>query len=1043
MPSDLMTPEISDNGMKVLKKQLYLWPKAGDTQETPKEMFWRVATFVASAEKEFGASDDEVASIARKFYDSMASGKFIPNTPTLVNAGKDKGQLAACFVVAVDDSTEAIYQTMKNAALIQTSGGGVGYSGANLRPRGSSVSTTGKISGGSNTVLKLYNASAEIFITQGSARRGANMWILPVWHLDILEFIDIKKKDGEISNFNISVAITDDFMNAVVTDSQWGLRDPRFKDPITTIKARDLYNKIINAAWFNGEPGCVFIDAMNRDNPTPHVGQYTSTNPCLTGDMRLLTVFGYRTMEELWEQGGNQDYDSHSKDRVLGVVNSHGIATATNVYRTALKAPVYEVTLNSGQKIRATANHNFFLTDGSKKMLSELEVGDKLPLTNNQDTFVGGTFDYPEYALLAGWVIGDGSITTDTRTGYNKANITMWNDDITVCGPVLKQAMDYVFSKSVTSSANTFNRNQNDPVGKAQKGFDYKRANIASSVLGRLLLEDGVSSHGNKHNVPYSIWNGTNKTIAAFLRGLFSADGTVHTTSNGTIGVRLSQNAESLLRDVGMLLMQLGIKNTVHYNRRPAGTHMMNDGKGGMKEYNRAANHEIIISGIRSCTMFIEKVGFIQPSKVNKAQAWLAEHPGSNNSAVKFETEVESIEYVGEEATYCLTEPLNNEIIVNGTVTSQCAEQPLLPYEACTLGHINLVQFVRGTNGDSVLDWRALGDALRMAVRFLDDVIDVNSYPIPEIEKMHKHGNRKIGSGFLGFADTLIRLGIAYDSQEAREFAMKLTEFHASVTDDESVELAQDRGSFNNFKGSALEAKFPSGIRNACRRTWAPTGSTSIIIPQGPASSGCEPVFGLVMNRNQAGMQMLEVNTALEHYLHAHDITDTNYNEVIEYISKNGTIVGAPHISKKTESLFAQANEISATGHILMQAALQKHTDAAISKTINLPENATLEDVSNAYMLAWKSGCKGVTVYRDKCRSGQVLSIVEHKSPVEIKEGTHLRYDDVQLANTEPAAKKKWQVNKKKITECPECKSSSVSHDSGCFTCHGCGLALC
>jgi ribonucleoside-diphosphate reductase alpha chain len=285
MPSKLYVPEMSKNAIAVMEKQKYLWPKADGTRETPQEMFWRVASSVAAAEVLWGATNSEPF-WRQKFYEAMAELKFIPNTPTLVNAGKERGQLAACFVLPLEDNIPDIYGTLSAAAQIQTSGGGTGFSGARIRSKGSKIGSTGKISDGSNVFLSLFNDSSYKVLRQGAARKGANMWVLPVWHADIEEFIDAKTKDGILSEFNISVGITDAFMDAVQNDAPWALLDPKDMSIVKTVGACYLLNKIIDNAWKNGEPGLLFLDAANRANPTPELGMFEATNPC--GEQFLL-----------------------------------------------------------------------------------------------------------------------------------------------------------------------------------------------------------------------------------------------------------------------------------------------------------------------------------------------------------------------------------------------------------------------------------------------------------------------------------------------------------------------------------------------------------------------------------------------------------------------------------------------------------------------------------------------------------------------------------------------------------------------------------
>lgn len=275
---------LSENARTVLERR-YLRKEAGQLVETPEEMLRRVAKNIAGVETAFGKKPKEIGRIEEDFYRLMDEVKFMPNSPTLMNAGRDLQQLAACFVLPIEDTMESIFETLKIAALIHKSGGGTGFSFSNIRPKNDKVGSTGGVASGPISFLKVYNASTEA-VKQGGTRRGANMGILRVDHPDILEFIDAKKGTGEITNFNLSVAITDTFMEAVAKGEDYILVNPQNASPTGRLDARDVFNRIIQSAWASGEPGIIFIDRMNESNPTPKLGAIESTNPC--GEQPLL-----------------------------------------------------------------------------------------------------------------------------------------------------------------------------------------------------------------------------------------------------------------------------------------------------------------------------------------------------------------------------------------------------------------------------------------------------------------------------------------------------------------------------------------------------------------------------------------------------------------------------------------------------------------------------------------------------------------------------------------------------------------------------------
>jgi ribonucleoside-diphosphate reductase alpha chain len=273
---------LTENALRVLQQRYLIKDENGKVIETHEEMFKRVAKAIASAESLYGRDPGEWE---EKFHKLMSNLRFLPNSPTLMNAGKDIGQLAACFVLPVEDSMKSIFDSLKNAALILQSGGGTGFSFSNLRPKSDIVRSTGGIASGPVTFMRIYNTATEV-IKQGGARRGANMGILRVDHPDILDFIKIKRIHGELTNFNISVSATDAFMDALKNNEEYDLINPRSKSVVGRMKAKTVFNAMVESAWETGDPGIIFIDRINRANPTPHVGTIESTNPC--GEQPLL-----------------------------------------------------------------------------------------------------------------------------------------------------------------------------------------------------------------------------------------------------------------------------------------------------------------------------------------------------------------------------------------------------------------------------------------------------------------------------------------------------------------------------------------------------------------------------------------------------------------------------------------------------------------------------------------------------------------------------------------------------------------------------------
>ncbi len=279
---------LSENAIRVLKRRYLRKDRKGKVIETPEQMFRRVAQHIAKAEKNYGnKSVEEIKQWEEIFFDMMADGKFLPNSPTLMNAGRPLGQLAACFVLPVEDSMEGIFGALHHAALIHKSGGGTGFAFSRLRPKNSAVGTTGGVASGPVSFMKIFNTATEQ-VKQGGTRRGANMAILRVDHPDIMEFIFSKEDSRELNNFNLSVGVSDQFMQSVAKEEEYDLIDPRDQKKVGALNAADVYQTLVTQAWKNGDPGIIFLDRINRDNPTPQLGEIESTNPC--GEQPLLPM---------------------------------------------------------------------------------------------------------------------------------------------------------------------------------------------------------------------------------------------------------------------------------------------------------------------------------------------------------------------------------------------------------------------------------------------------------------------------------------------------------------------------------------------------------------------------------------------------------------------------------------------------------------------------------------------------------------------------------------------------------------------------------
>lgn len=950
LPADLPKGEWTEAAGRVLKER-YLHRRPDGSQETPEEMLWRVACAVAGAERGAGADQAHVEALSREFYGIMGKRLFLPNSPTLMNAGLDTHlQYSACYVLPVEDSIEGIFGAIRNAAMVHQSGGGTGFSFSRLRPNGSAVRKSGGVASGPISFMRVFDSATEA-IKQGGRRRGANMGILRVDHPDIEEFIGCKL-DGSITNFNISVAITDAFMQALEKDEEyeitaqagWPSDDGgryRGGEVIGRKKAHQVFDKIVQAAWASGDPGLVFIDRINGSpaNPTPAMGPIEATNPCITGDMLVYTENGLVRARTLYYQGEPVRVVTDSR-RGTAVCQ-----TAAPVFLTGQK-PVYLLQTKEGYSLRLTAEH-LVMTERGWVQAGDLRRGDLIHVLNRKGGF--GTYGGREVGLALGWLVGDGTIRED------RAVLSFFGAEKRELAPMFAEVVN-TLADGVPQGQRRYRVAPVDVAGRDE-------ARVQSLQLKALAGMCGLVDNEHKHQVPKEVFIGTEAMQRGFLQALFTADGSAQGTPEKGLSVRLAQNSLELLQQVQMLLLNFGIASRIYRNRRKAGYRNMPDANRELAPYWCEAQHELVI-GKDNLLRFQEEIGFLTHDKQAKLEAGLAKLNKRGPYREMFTATFESLTEDGVEEVYDLVEPQAHSFVANGLVVHNCGEQPLSPNEACNLGSINLSEFAR-PGSDRAVAWDELERAVRLAVRFLDNVITINPYPLPEIARVVK-GNRRVGLGVMGWADMLFRLGIPYDSAEAVELAGQVMGFIGKVGRDESARLATERGPFPNWAHSIYKDGPP--LRNATVTTIAPTGSISIIAD---CSSGIEPAFALAYRHIAGKRKLIFVNPIFEQMARERGFYTP---ELMEEVTAHGSVHGLESVPEDMRRVFVIAHEVAPEWHVRTQAAFQRHTDNGVSKTVNLLNNATREDVAEVYLLAYRSGCLGVTVFRDGCKGAQVLN---------------------------------------------------------------------
>ncbi len=1041
----------------------------GRPVESPAEIFLRTARVIAESENNY-RNGLSVLEVKEKFFELMYSWRFVPNGRTLANAGTKLGQLANCFVLPIEDDlgkgADSIFSILRKAILILQTGGGVGFSFGKIRPKGAKIESSKGKATGAVSFVKVYDTAFWV-IGQGGGRRSAAMAVLPVWHPDIEEFVASKSEEGVIENFNISVGITDEFMRAVKKDGWFSLRHPENGEEWKKIKARKLFDAIVKNAFKTGEPGVLFLDTANKDNPVPHLYKLEATNPCFVGSTRIPTHEGLMPIDELLTKDGWRiAVDRRTVSGEKGCMEV-GVKRA---FITSKAKKVYRVVTKRGYEVTVTDNHRFFTNEGEYVELRNLNPGDEISLQSDEgiwsenkeikfDLLVGTEKkevitklksrynNIPKnwtrkLGVVLGWLVGDGWLTWKSGSPLGFAF------GKTECGQegleLIRNYMKEWFTEGHLS--------------ERSRAYQLTFGKTPARFFQGLGVGDDKS---NLKKVPESIYRAPREAVVGFLQGLFSADGTVQVSKEKRYcSVRLSSSSKELLKGVQLLLLNLGILSSL-LKRRERGKKLMPDGFGGKKVYNISSQYELII-GSESRERFLEKVGFAVGCKQDKLEQF-SKSLSRGSYKQKYTDVIEKIEFVGIEPVYDLTEPETHSLLGNGFVTHNCGEQFLGAYENCCLGSVNLAEHVTKAQSSKLkaqscyeVDWEKLAETVRDAVRFLDNVIDANKYvpAVPELEEAAKK-IRRIGLSIMGLADMMYLLGIRYGSLEAQDLAGQLMEFIRYQAMSESIKLAKHRGAFPAIKGSVYDPAnlrwskpkplvkprrdfgrpkldwkkikrgiIKYGIRNAAQLTVAPTGSIATI--SGLEGYGCEPVFALSYTRKtregaeREGKEWREIfyeSKLFAEALKKAGVSKAKRRKIFELVRKNGgSCQKVDLVPKELREVFVVAGDLTVKEHVAMQAALQRFVDNSISKTINFPGTATPEEVAKAYLLGWEKGLKGMTVYVDGSREMVVLEKTE-KGPFEPKD-------------------------QKKTDKCPECGSTLVFKE-GCATCPSCGYSRC
>ncbi len=1019
---------LTENARVVLEKRYLAKDSSGKVIETPETLIERVSNAIAKAELKY--AQDKSYDWAKKFYDMISELKFLPNSPTLMNAGRELGQLSACFVLPVEDSMEGIFDSIKSSALIHKSGGGTGFSFSRLRPKGAMVKSTGGVASGPISFMKVFNAATEAV------------------------------KQGGCVDENTRIAT----VNGLIKIKELGPCD----------LPEDSWHKYETPLKLYTDEGVKEADEfyVHGKAKVKKISTECGYFVCITHEHRLRVI----------DSDGNYIW-KHAKD----IKKGDWLALKKNTYpeTTDYRLPdfeydshfnVKEITLPQEPSEDLGEFIGYFIGDGSfsfnergtgrvifsvaddepevfdriislgNKLFSIEPVINKKPGDKSSNLFYNSTVlarwlkhigvdkvssmdvKVPEIAFRAG-----ANFATGFLRGLFSADGTVSKEGYVTLYSISKELVDGVRELLLSlgiPSRTIINIDRQDSLGKnpiyrlnliTQEGYVIFRDRIgfiSTAKTDRLEVIDNRAWEfndiiPNQQQVFAEICDGpgrgcghermdlgANRELYRDIQHYLPKVAAPRNLNRS----RLSYLAEKY-PEVAESLLKWFLENNQFYDR----VETVEDDEAFTLDLSVPDNNTYIAAGFishntrRGANMGILRVDhpdildFIQCKKDDK------EITNFNISVAITDKFMEALK---EDGNYDLIDPHTKkptgklrarevfDLIVDmawnngepGIVfidrmnednptpaigdiesTNPCGEQPLLPYESCNLGSINLAKFIKKSGNKNTIDYESLKETVHLAVRFLDDVIDVNLYPLKEIEEMTK-ANRKIGLGVMGFADMLIELGIPYNSDEAVKTAEAIMSFIDSESKNASCELAKERGVFPNWEKSIYKEK-GMRIRNATTTTIAPTGTISIIAG---VSSGIEPIFALAFERHVMDNQRLvEVHPIFKQVLKEQGLYS---EELMQKVVTQGTLQGIDELPKEIKRVFVTAHDIKPEWHIKMQAAFQKYTDNAVSKTVNFPNSATREDVKTVYMMAYNLGCKGVTIYRDGSRQEQVLN---------------------------------------------------------------------
>lgn len=836
----------------------------------------------------------------------------------------------------------------------------------------------------------------------------------------------------QYQNANNSVRVSDEFMQAVEDGKSFDLTARTTGEVIDTVDAKGLFRQMAQAAWECADPGIQYDGQIQDWHTTPESGRITTSNPCFTADTMISTDKGLIRFDELIQRAnvgetfGIYTHDATSKDAPIDQV----VATTPENFMITGTNEIVKLEFADGRVLRCTPNHRIWTTNKGYIEAKDLTEEDTvLPLTisspptassytfvTEQDSLVTagdvvvrgrGETRLPEkwteeFAHLLGWLVGDGSFG---NSGTSKA---VW-----VYSEESRKEFLERHSNTLTEITGMVAKPSEQPNGTVQ-------LRCARSAFSDFLIALGMSpvKAGDKR-VPRSVLQAPQEIQAAFLRGLFDCDGCAAETSNNTRYIGLSSVSIELLRDVQMMLGTFGINGRIYATRgtEKGGSFKYTTVSGEERVYDSQQLYDLRVSA-KNIEIFARAIGFDDTAKASRVESWLEQKEFYNT---KQTTRMVSRSEDGWETTYNLSEPRNHSYIANGVIVSNCSEYLSVDNSSCNLSSINLIKFLKD---DGTFDTETFTRAVEYIITAMEISITFGDFPTEKITDVSRRF-RQLGIGVTNLGALIMAMGFAYDSPEGRSVAASVHSLMTATAYRRSAEIAGVLGAYDAYarnskwhtrvinkhrSANEVDRRFPItekifdaataewdeciqlgaeyGWRNAQISLAAPTGTISFFMDAD--TTGIEPEFALTkFKKLVGGGSMKIVNQTVPLALKRLGYQQEQIEAIVEYIAEHGHVVDAPGLKQQHYAVFDCAlgeRAITPMGHVRLMAAIQPYVSGAQSKTINMPESATVEDIEDIYFQGWKLGLKALAVYRDNCKIGQPLSTKKAESGTSVTE---------------------------------------------------------